>query len=341
MSKKANPKLIGAFVIGGLALAVGAVAVFATGRFFQETEEFVVFFDQSVQGLQVGASVGFRGVQVGAVTQVVVEYNLETANLRVPVIFELFAERIQTVGAETRTDAEQSRVLIEEHGLRAQLQVQSLVTGQQTIQLDFFPNAPLNYVAGDYGIEEFPAIPSAMAQVQDSLEDIAAGAPELIAEGTRFLQSAGQVIDERNKTAIANILANVQEVTEALADDDHGVGSILDTTEGLLTNLQEASAAVEEIAESVVEGRENIENAVVQIGNAGEAVTRMADQVNNLLAENRTGLQDFTNEGLYEITGLAQDGQAMFDQISRVFDEIERDAPRFLFGDRQQGVDTR
>ena len=63
--------------------------------------------------------------------------------------------------------------------------------------------------------------------------------------------------------------------------------------------------------------------------------------MNSLLAENRTGLQDFTNEGLYEITGLAQDGQAMFDQISRVFDEIERDAPRFLFGDRQQGVDTR
>ncbi len=340
MSKKANPKLIGAFVVGGIALAVGVVAVFATGRFFQETEEFVVFFDQSVQGLQVGAPVGFRGVQVGAVTKIVVEYNLETDDIRVPVIFELFSERIQTVGTETRTDAEQSSQLIE-RGLRAQLQVQSLVTGQQTIQLDFFPGAPLTYAGGVEGIEEFPAIPSSMAQIQDSIEDLAAGAPELIAEGTRFLASAGQVIDDRNKTAFANILSNVEQVSAEMADSDHGIGSILNATEEMLTNLEAASASIEEIANNVVDGRENIENAVAQIGNAGEAVTRMADQMNNLLAENRTGLQDFTNEGLYEITGLAQDGQDMFDQISRVFDEIERDAPRFLFGDRQQGVDTR
>jgi len=64
----------------------------------------------------------------------------------------------------------------------------------------------------------------------------------------------------------------------------------------------------------------------------------MADQVNNLAAENRQGLRDFTENGLYEITGLAQDAQRMVNQITRVAEQLERDPGRFLFGDRGQGV---
>jgi phospholipid/cholesterol/gamma-HCH transport system substrate-binding protein len=64
----------------------------------------------------------------------------------------------------------------------------------------------------------------------------------------------------------------------------------------------------------------------------------MADQVNNLAAENRQGLRDFTENGLYEITGLAQDAQRMVNQITRLAEQLERDPARFLFGDRNQGV---
>jgi phospholipid/cholesterol/gamma-HCH transport system substrate-binding protein len=63
----------------------------------------------------------------------------------------------------------------------------------------------------------------------------------------------------------------------------------------------------------------------------------MADQVNNLVAENRQGLRDFSETGLYEITGLAQDAQRMVNQINRVAEQLERDPSRFLFGDRNQG----
>ena len=68
------------------------------------------------------------------------------------------------------------------------------------------------------------------------------------------------------------------------------------------------------------------------------SVRRMADQINNLIAENREGLRDFTTDGLYEITGLAQDAQRMVDQITRVAEELERDPARFLFGDRTGGI---
>ena len=70
------------------------------------------------------------------------------------------------------------------------------------------------------------------------------------------------------------------------------------------------------------------------------AMRRTADQVDKLVAENRPGLRDFTQEGLYEYTGLAQDAQRLVDQLSRITEQLERDPARFLLGDRTQGIRT-
>ena len=66
-SKRASPTLVGAFVLGALALALGGLAVFGSGKLFRRTEQFVAVFSGSVNGLSVGAPVKFRGVQVGSV----------------------------------------------------------------------------------------------------------------------------------------------------------------------------------------------------------------------------------------------------------------------------------
>ena len=71
---------------------------------------------------------------------------------------------------------------------------------------------------------------------------------------------------------------------------------------------------------------------------AAGAMRRTAGQVEQLIAENRQGLRDFTQYGLYEYTGLAQDAQRLVDQITRITEELERDPARFLFGDRAQGI---
>jgi primosomal protein N' len=67
MGKKANPTIIGLFVVGAIALAIVGVIVFGSGRFFKHTEAFVMFFPGSVNGLSVGAQVKFKGVDVGSV----------------------------------------------------------------------------------------------------------------------------------------------------------------------------------------------------------------------------------------------------------------------------------
>lgn len=341
MSKKASPKLIGAFVIGGFALAVGAVAVFATGRFFQETTRWVVFFDQSVRGLKVGSPVTFRGVEIGAVTEIVVEYNYGTSDIRVPVVIEIHSERIDVIGVEdvSSDDDDEGPSRLIDKGLRAQLQIQSLVTGQQMVQLDFFPNSDPKY-SGDYPLREFPTVPSDMSQLQESVEEVTDLAPALITNATELLAHADELLNEENKAAVAGILANLESFTGTLADSDDEIAEIMSGATSLIANLNEASEGVETIVDNIAENRDSFNAAIVEVGEAGAAVERMADQINGMIAENRPGLRDFSSEGLYEITGLAQDGQDMFDQISRVADELERDPSRFLFGDRQQGVNT-
>ena len=64
MSKKANPALVGGFVLGALALAVVAVMIFGSGRLFHQTERYVLYFQGSMTGLNVGSPVVFRGVEV-------------------------------------------------------------------------------------------------------------------------------------------------------------------------------------------------------------------------------------------------------------------------------------
>ncbi len=96
MGKKANPAVVGAFVLGAIALVVLAVIVLGSGRLFQKRYEYVLFFEGNVNGLRVGAAVKFKGVEIGSVTRIL--FNINTARgpaqmtsngIRIPVIIEL------------------------------------------------------------------------------------------------------------------------------------------------------------------------------------------------------------------------------------------------------------
>ena len=75
MSKQANSKLIGAFVIGAIALFLAGLMVLGGGQLFTKRETYVIYFPGSVNGLKVGAAVNFRGVTIGEVTDVRAVYN--------------------------------------------------------------------------------------------------------------------------------------------------------------------------------------------------------------------------------------------------------------------------
>jgi paraquat-inducible protein B len=177
MGKKINPALVGAFVLGSLALVVMAIVVFGSGRLFKHTHEFVIYFGGDVNGLRVGAAVRFKGVEIGQVVQIRLRLEQQVnrtsgtlnADVRIPVIIELDEEKILSHGgtALDLNDPHTIPNLIKE-GLRAQLGMDSFVTGLLYVALDIEPYTPVKLMAPPGSpLQEIPAVPTVLEQAQE------------------------------------------------------------------------------------------------------------------------------------------------------------------------------
>ena len=100
MSKHANTTAIGAFVIGAIALVLGAVMLFGTGQFFHDRIVVLSVFEGSVTGLQVGSPVEFRGVPVGTVKDIKALYDPEKTSFVIPVYMSLDEDSVTNIRAD-------------------------------------------------------------------------------------------------------------------------------------------------------------------------------------------------------------------------------------------------
>jgi paraquat-inducible protein B len=179
MTKKVNPKLIGAFVLGAVALAAIGVIIFGSGKFFTETARYVLFFPGSVKGLTVGAPVTLEGVRIGTVTDLYVVFDRTTLTFHTPVYTEVIRGKVKDVGdylaedaVDYDTDPEKIIKLLVDRGMRGQLELQSLVTGQLNVALSMHPGSEVHYVGIDKSLPEIPTIPTAFQQLTKALENI-------------------------------------------------------------------------------------------------------------------------------------------------------------------------
>ncbi len=178
MAKRANPAFVGTFVIGALALAVAAVALLGSGTLFRTTHKFVCFFDGNVNGLRVGAAVKFKGVEIGEVRQILLSLNAGTGPvtlgnssvIKIPVIIELDEGRILKRGATYINVGNPAGMkLAISRGLRAQLSLESLLTGLLYVDLDMHPNSPERFSTAqnpNQTYTEIPTLPTAFEQAQ-------------------------------------------------------------------------------------------------------------------------------------------------------------------------------
>ncbi len=143
MTRKISPTLIGAFVVAGLALLAAAIVFVAGNDLFKRKERAVMYFRGSIYGLQVGAPVVFRGVRVGSVVSIEVVHDRANDRFVIPVVAELERDSVHGIDGPTgatprRGDAPALAALVH-RGLRAQLQMQSLLTGMLYVDIDILP----------------------------------------------------------------------------------------------------------------------------------------------------------------------------------------------------------
>lgn len=225
MSKQADPKLIGGFVVGAIALIVAGIVIFGSGTFLTQTKKYVLFFEGSVKGLSVGAPVDFRGVKVGTVQDIKIYLVAKDLSLRIPVFIQIDPNRITEIdsgSAESLKIKEHMRTgtlmdAMVKKGLKAQLSMQSLVTGQLYVNLDFYPNKPLRLVKITTEYPQLPTIPSPFEEISKTFETLPLD--ELVNKITRSIAGIEEFVNSPELKGILSSVNATSQKTQALMTD--------------------------------------------------------------------------------------------------------------------------
>ena len=248
MSKRANTTVIGAFVIGAIALILGAVTLFSTGRFFHARVVVVTVLEGSVTGLQVGSPVEFRGVPVGTVTSIKALYDPDKASFVIPVYMSLDGDSVTNIRGDAPELSPENQInnMIEQ-GLRARLDIRSLVTGQKFVALDFHPNTPATVVGIDGEIPEIPSMASRLDRVTNmfdklDVDALAATAVDTL-DGIRELVTSPVLASTIGN--LDNTARNANHLVLQLQSDTHDLSrTAIETLEQTRLSVAAAEAAL-------------------------------------------------------------------------------------------------
>jgi paraquat-inducible protein B len=306
MSKRANTTVIGAFVIGAIGLVTGAVMLFGTGQFFHERVEVVTVFEGSVTGLDVGSPVEFRGVPVGTVTSIKALYDPKKTSIVIPVYMALNRKAITNIRVDEPTPPPKQEIeKMIEHGLRAQLDVRSIVTGTKFVSLEFHPGTSAAIVGVDDEIPEIPSIPSRLERVTSMFDRL--DLEQLIVQATETFNGISTLV---NSPALASTIENL-DLASRNAND-----LLLQLQTDSRRISQSAVAALDQTRQSVYIAETAIGTAMSDIStfsdNTDERVAHVAERLETTLAAVRTLAKNLDRE----VRPLSDSAKAAMDQAT-------------------------
>jgi paraquat-inducible protein B len=260
----------------------------------------VMYFDGSVKGLKAGAPVTFRGVEVGTVTNIAIRTNVENLTTRIPVVVEIDPASIETTGGHLENQL--PRMI--KRGLRARLSLQSLVTGQLQIELDYMPDTKARLVGGKSKYAEIPTIPSTLSKLEKELEnipiqEIAHRLSAVLASIEKFMENPGlnQSVNNLNQTIL-----DLQKLVK-------NVGRHVDPL------LGSATATIGHADELVLNVNKQIDPLAAAVKKTAAAVTGAADAARPALKE--------ADRALANIAALTAKGSEERKQLDRTLKELQ------------------
>ena len=296
MGGKTNPKLIGAFLLGALLLVIAALLVFGSRQFTSSGSRWVMFFDGSVKGLSVGAPVVFKGVRIGTVADIQLIANPEALTLEIPVIINIEADKFKLTSdkahfGDTDHDRREITARLVSRGLRAQLVLQSLVTGQLMIELDFHPDTPIHLKGYEPEMIEIPTIQSGLVKLTKEIGDIplAEMANKLTSAITGIERKINTVDIEETITLLNQLLvradALVEHLTRWTAALEPDVAETLAETRRVAGSLNSGLATV------VPETRSTLAEIQATARQASQSLSRLDDELAPMAADARQTLE--------------------------------------------------
>jgi paraquat-inducible protein B len=311
LNQRVSPTLIGAFVLGAVLLAVTAVVLIGSGRFFRRTHPFVLYFSGSVNGLRVGAPVKFRGVEVGSVEDI--RLQLKPDQIQIPVIIGLDPEKITSLGGSATIlnslTAYQSAI---DAGLRGQLQAESFVTGLLFVALEYFPASTASFVqqpgAPKFPYREIPTEPSSTEKARVAVTQVLTQLAETDLKG--LVDSARATISELHQLVSSpDLKVAVRSFNDVAGRLGQAAGSVSQLAIGLDSNVAGLTA--------------DFRQTSVKAG-------AVIDQAGKVLQHTDATLND--SPLMFELTRTLQEVSAAARSVRLLTGYLERNPNALIFG---------
>jgi paraquat-inducible protein B len=261
-----------------------------------ELRHWILEFKGSVRGLAKDAPVEFRGIEIGEVTDIRAEFDIETLEPRILVFVQTDPEVFKSVGQSFLEPKQEMERLVEK-GLRAQLKTGSLITGQLFVDVDFHPDAPPAVVKYDDIYPQLPTIPAPMEMITASLNQLLTKLEKLpIVEIGNSLKKTAQGAER---------LVNSAELRNAIV----GLNQTLQNTRKFTGNLD--ATLTPELHKAVTRMNEALENAQMLMQNLNAKVT---PEINATL--------DQTQKTLADIGGVVSPDSPIYSELRRALKEL-------------------
>lgn len=288
MSAKANPAVVGGFVIGAIILVVVSLLVLGSGRFFKNDLRLMAVFPGTVKGLHVGSPVLFRGVRIGSVGKIKIYHNPQTLESLVPVYIDLEQEVMELIKQDSNnTQLTEQQVLefmvsMVKSGLYARLTLESLVSGRQMVEFEIDSSHPITLTGIDKQFLEIPTRESSLNKLQKllmslPLTELTENLVITVTEINKLFadKESREIFRNINSTIIGSrqFIDNLNEQVMPLAESAH---NNLTDIQSLLknTDIQLSQALIELIALT-----KNLNEQLTLVTQSGTRAFEKSDEV--------------------------------------------------------------
>lgn len=307
MAKQANTMMIGGFVVIAVFLLAISIVLFGSGKFFKQTEEFVLHFDTSIKGLSVGAPVLFNGVMVGTVTKIIMVSDHDKLEYTTPVYVEIEPDRVQIMDGSERLDPYDMLPRLIDKGLRGVLTLQSLITGQLMIELGYHPDTPVSLKHSTERVPEIPTIQSTTERLFQILQQS---------------DFKGMLNNLENALSGIDSLVNNQELTDIFHSIRLAADNVKDVSGKINTHVDPLA---QKIDDTLTDSRKLINNLDHQLEPIGDDLKKTFGDFDKLILTANADLASLTDsieKSLADFRGIASEDSPLIIKVEETLQNI-------------------
>ncbi len=338
METRASYTLVGTFVLIMMLALAGFVIWLAKFSSDVKYDEYDVLFAGSVTGLSSDATVRYRGIPVGSVT------NIEISPDDIDKI-------LITIQVDSTTPVRTDTI--------ASIEMQG-ITGVAYVQLSG-------------GTEDAPPLlpprgkhRATIVAANSALQEVFQSAPDMLNSAIELMNRGSAMLSDDNRAAVSSILENISTITGEVANNKDAIGALITDAQATLANVQNTTADIQKASadlsanigglmedasktleslrttletadRTIADAEPNIQATLADLRSAASSIKGAAAATQTILQGNEAPISEFAQNGLYEFTQFIVDARALVASLTQIAVQLERDPASFLFGGNQSG----